>query len=304
MFVRNLARSAAMLLSGGSHRRAFRACCLLSVSPTRMPCSAGLTCASSATSAARSTPSSAPVRVESWPGYSRPLIRVADFSSGARTAATAAIECGRRVWHDRRQHGRCPRPAALTQQTCPEKRGGGIRLRSRGSSKGGAMPSAWIDRRTSNGGETRFRVRYRLGGRETPPRYGGIFTTQRGGDRRAVPGSSASWPRCACRTSTCSTSSRRRLRRLPTLRSAGRNSVNLGEHEAAAPQCRARDAAAARETPRRRDTPTIGSDWDRTFTMKLDPPLGTGESYELRPEVLARGRECDGLIERRWSRRR
>jgi hypothetical protein len=26
--------------------------------------------------------------------------------------------------------------------------------------------------------------------------------------------------------------------------------------------------------------PAIGTSWDRTFTLKLDPPLGTGESYE------------------------
>jgi hypothetical protein len=27
--------------------------------------------------------------------------------------------------------------------------------------------------------------------------------------------------------------------------------------------------------------PAFGSTWERTFTMKLDPPLGTGESYEF-----------------------
>jgi hypothetical protein len=27
--------------------------------------------------------------------------------------------------------------------------------------------------------------------------------------------------------------------------------------------------------------PAIGTSWDRTFTLKLDPPLGTGESYEF-----------------------
>lgn len=36
------------------------------------------------------------------------------------------------------------------------------------------MPSAWIERRPG-----RFRVRYRIGGRETAPQYGGIFSTMR-----------------------------------------------------------------------------------------------------------------------------
>lgn len=36
------------------------------------------------------------------------------------------------------------------------------------------MPSSWIERRPG-----RFRVRYRVGGRETAPRYAGIFTTMR-----------------------------------------------------------------------------------------------------------------------------
>jgi integrase len=41
------------------------------------------------------------------------------------------------------------------------------------------MPSAWIDKRVTKDGDSRFRVRYRLGGRETAPRYGGIFATKR-----------------------------------------------------------------------------------------------------------------------------
>jgi integrase len=40
------------------------------------------------------------------------------------------------------------------------------------------MPSAWIDRRRAAGG-TRYRVRFRVGGRESVPRYGGIFGTMR-----------------------------------------------------------------------------------------------------------------------------
>jgi integrase len=40
------------------------------------------------------------------------------------------------------------------------------------------MPSAWIEKRAGSG-QTRFRVRYRLGGRETPPKYAGMFGTKR-----------------------------------------------------------------------------------------------------------------------------
>jgi integrase len=41
------------------------------------------------------------------------------------------------------------------------------------------MPGAWIERQTTAAGRVRFRVRYRLGGRETTPRYGGMFKTKR-----------------------------------------------------------------------------------------------------------------------------
>jgi integrase len=41
------------------------------------------------------------------------------------------------------------------------------------------MPSAWIEKREAPSGASRYRVRYRLGGRETKPRYGGIFPTKR-----------------------------------------------------------------------------------------------------------------------------
>lgn len=41
------------------------------------------------------------------------------------------------------------------------------------------MSSAWIARRSTAGGETRYRVMFRVGGRESPPRYGGSFCLQR-----------------------------------------------------------------------------------------------------------------------------
>lgn len=41
------------------------------------------------------------------------------------------------------------------------------------------MAGAWIEKRLTGDGARRFRVRYRLGGRESVPRYGGSFATQR-----------------------------------------------------------------------------------------------------------------------------
>src|SRR4051812_48726051 len=41
-----------------------------------------------------------------------------------------------------------------------------------------SMPSAWIERYKGKSG-VRHRVRFRLGGRESVPRWGGAFSTQR-----------------------------------------------------------------------------------------------------------------------------
>jgi integrase len=41
------------------------------------------------------------------------------------------------------------------------------------------MPSVWIERRKTGTGGTRWRVKYRLGGRESTRRYGGSFATKR-----------------------------------------------------------------------------------------------------------------------------
>ncbi len=41
------------------------------------------------------------------------------------------------------------------------------------------MPSAWIERRETGGGEARYLVKYRLGGRESAHRYAGSFPTRR-----------------------------------------------------------------------------------------------------------------------------
>lgn len=41
------------------------------------------------------------------------------------------------------------------------------------------MPSVWIRKRSTTKGKTRHRVEYRVGGRESRPRYGGSFVTQR-----------------------------------------------------------------------------------------------------------------------------
>jgi integrase len=41
------------------------------------------------------------------------------------------------------------------------------------------MPSAWVSRRARADGGTSYRVMYRLGGRESVPRYGGSFATMR-----------------------------------------------------------------------------------------------------------------------------
>jgi hypothetical protein len=41
------------------------------------------------------------------------------------------------------------------------------------------MPSVWLSTRAAKNGTKRHRVMYRLGGRETDPRYGGSFKTKR-----------------------------------------------------------------------------------------------------------------------------
>lgn len=41
------------------------------------------------------------------------------------------------------------------------------------------MPSAWITRRLTTHGDPRYRVLFRIGGRESMPRYGGSFATKR-----------------------------------------------------------------------------------------------------------------------------
>lgn len=46
------------------------------------------------------------------------------------------------------------------------------------------MPSVWLERRNTRRGETRYIVRYRLGGRVTPPRYGGSFKRKADADER------------------------------------------------------------------------------------------------------------------------
>jgi integrase len=46
------------------------------------------------------------------------------------------------------------------------------------------VPSVWIDRRRTSSGEARYRVRFRVGGRETEARYGGIFKRQRDAEAR------------------------------------------------------------------------------------------------------------------------
>ena len=46
------------------------------------------------------------------------------------------------------------------------------------------MPSAWISRRGTKHGVARYRVEFRVGGRETATRYGGSFKTKREADER------------------------------------------------------------------------------------------------------------------------
>ncbi|HET6656666.1 MAG TPA: hypothetical protein VFG61_02100, partial [Gaiellaceae bacterium] len=41
------------------------------------------------------------------------------------------------------------------------------------------MPSAWIERRQTGKGGSRYLVKYRLGGRESAHRYAGSFSTRR-----------------------------------------------------------------------------------------------------------------------------
>ena len=46
------------------------------------------------------------------------------------------------------------------------------------------MPSVWIRRRQTKAGGTRYRVEYRVGGRESRPRYGGSFPRKQEADAR------------------------------------------------------------------------------------------------------------------------
>jgi integrase len=46
------------------------------------------------------------------------------------------------------------------------------------------MPSSWIITRTTKAGEKRYRVEFRLGGRESATRYGGSFRSKREADER------------------------------------------------------------------------------------------------------------------------
>jgi hypothetical protein len=46
------------------------------------------------------------------------------------------------------------------------------------------MASAWITRRVTKDGATRYRVEFRVGGRESATRYGGSFKTKREADER------------------------------------------------------------------------------------------------------------------------
>ena len=41
------------------------------------------------------------------------------------------------------------------------------------------MPSAWLSKRVTKSGEVRWRVNYRIGGRESVPQFAGSFKTQR-----------------------------------------------------------------------------------------------------------------------------
>jgi len=41
--------------------------------------------------------------------------------------------------------------------------------------------------------------------------------------------------------------------------------------------------------------PAVGKTWDRPFTLKLDPPHGTGESYDFTQKYTSKG-EKDGLL--------
>ena len=46
------------------------------------------------------------------------------------------------------------------------------------------MASVWLTTRTTKHGERRYRVEYRLGGREAPTRYGGSFKRKADADER------------------------------------------------------------------------------------------------------------------------
>jgi len=49
------------------------------------------------------------------------------------------------------------------------------------------MPSAWIERRQTADGHSRYLVKYRLGGRESAHRYAGSFATRRDALARSRP---------------------------------------------------------------------------------------------------------------------
>lgn len=49
---------------------------------------------------------------------------------------------------------------------------------------GGVVASCWLVTRSTKHGERRYRVEYRLGGREAPTRYAGSFRTKRDANLR------------------------------------------------------------------------------------------------------------------------
>jgi integrase len=54
-----------------------------------------------------------------------------------------------------------------------------LRLDTPGAPRSFPVPSVWIERRRTRSGKARFRVEYRLGGRESRSRYAGSFATRR-----------------------------------------------------------------------------------------------------------------------------
>ena len=141
---------------------------------------------------------------------------------------------------------RSARPSLITSTSSRRQRASGSRPR-----RSGSVASTWTIRRAAKDGSPRYRVEFRLGGREAPTRYGGSFKTKREADERKrwIAGELAA--RRVPDLGALEAPDRRRRYARP--RNAGRNRAStLPSRPGYSTAVAARDPPARRHPPRRR----------------------------------------------------